>query len=83
MGSSKSQKEACFQACQTKVGNSGFLHKTKLEGDPETLTFGFMQLFDLMQPQHLRACQYQFGGLDTWASYLVSLKPLGLRCCFV
>ena len=51
MGSSKSPKEACFQVCKTKVGNSGFLHKTKLEGDPETLTFGFMQLFALTQPR--------------------------------
>ena len=52
----------------------GLLNKTKLEGDPETLTFGFMQLFDLMQPQHLRACQYQFGGLDKWAPNLESLE---------
>ena len=29
------------------VAIQGVLHKTKLEGDPETLTFGFMQLFNL------------------------------------
>ena len=32
------------------VGNPRVLHKTKLEGDQENLTFSFMQLFDLMQP---------------------------------
>ena len=36
--------------CKIKVGNSGILNKTNLEGDPETLTFGFMELFDLTLP---------------------------------
>ena len=26
------------------------MYKTKLVGDPETVTFGFMELFDLTQP---------------------------------
>ena len=33
------------------VAIQGVLHKTKLEGEPEALTFGFMQLFDLMKTQ--------------------------------
>ena len=33
------------------VAIQGVLHKIKLKGDPEGLTFGFMQLFDLMKTQ--------------------------------
>ena len=33
------------------------MHKTRLEGDHQTLTFGVMQLFDVTQPDALRACQ--------------------------
>ena len=42
-----------------------------------------MQLFDLRQGGGPRACQCQFWGLEKLAPYLDSLKPLGLRCCFV
>ena len=34
----------------TKSCEFGAFNKIKLEGDPEALTFGFMQLFDLTQP---------------------------------
>ena len=34
-----------------ELKNDGILHKIELEDDPETLAFGFMQLFDLMHPQ--------------------------------
>ena len=33
-----------------KVENLGVVHKTRLEGDHQTLTFGLMQLFDTTQP---------------------------------
>ena len=42
-----------FQGGYIKVGNLGVLYKTELEGDPETFTFGFMQLFDKTQPRGL------------------------------
>ena len=29
----------------------GVVHKTRLEGDHQTLTFGVMQLFDITQPR--------------------------------
>ena len=38
------------QVRKIKVGNSGVLPKTKLEGDPDSLTFAFIQLFYLTQP---------------------------------
>ena len=40
-----------FQVCEIKVMNLYFLHKTELEGDPETFIFGFLKLFDLTQPE--------------------------------
>ena len=46
MGWSKAPKGVRFLVCSIKVGNPGVLHKTKLEDDQETLTFGFMQRFD-------------------------------------
>ena len=33
-----------------QVGNLGVLHKTKLEGNPTTLTFGLLQLLDFTLP---------------------------------
>ena len=45
------QKGDCFQVHYIKVGNLGVVHKTRLEGDHQMLTFGLMQLFDLKQPQ--------------------------------
>ena len=33
-----------------KVGNLGVMHKIRLEGDHQTLTFGVAQLVDAMQP---------------------------------
>ena len=39
-----------------------------------------------MQPEDLKAHEYQFWGFDKWAPYLDSLdslEPLGLRCCVV
>ena len=33
-----------------KVGNLGVLHKIRLKGDHQTLTYGFMQLVDMVQP---------------------------------
>ena len=32
-----------------KVGNLGLVHKTRLKGDHQSLTFGVMQLVDMMQ----------------------------------
>ena len=31
-----------------KVGNLGVMHKTRIEGDHQTFTYGFMQLFNTM-----------------------------------
>ena len=42
-----------FQVPYIKVGYLGVLHKIRLEGDHQTLTFGFMQLVDNFSPQHL------------------------------
>ena len=40
-----------FRVRKIKVGNLFlFLHETRLEGDRQTLTFGFTQLFVLTQP---------------------------------
>ena len=51
MGSLKAQKGVCIQVGLIKFGNLGFLHKTRLEGDLETFTFGLMQIFVTMQPK--------------------------------
>ena len=45
-----SQLQLYFQVLYIKVRNLGVLHKIKLGGDHQILTFGFMQLFDMMQP---------------------------------
>ena len=45
------QKRDCFQVRNIKVGNLWAVHKTRLEGDHQTVTIGIMQLFDLAQPQ--------------------------------
>ena len=45
------------------------MHKIRLEGDHQTLTFGVVQLVDAMQPGG-RKSQYQLGILD---------KGFGLR----
>ena len=39
-----------FQVGLIQVGNLGVMHKIRLEGDNQTLTFGVMQLVDAMQP---------------------------------
>ena len=47
----KPVKAVCFQVGYLKVGNFGVLHQKELEGDPESLTFGSMQLFDTTLPK--------------------------------
>ena len=54
------------------------MHKTRLEGDHQTLTFGVMQLLDGMQPECAKVNTSWFF-LNKWAPYFDSLKPLGLR----
>ena len=39
-----------FDALRIKVGNLGVMHKIRLEGDHQTLTFGVVQLVVAMQP---------------------------------
>ena len=50
LGLSKSPKELRFQVLLNKSWEFGVLHETKLEDHPETITFAFIQLFDLMHP---------------------------------
>ena len=38
-----------FQVGLIKVGNLGAMHKIRIEGDHQPLTFGVMQLVDAMQ----------------------------------
>ena len=39
-----------FHVCKIRVGNLGVMHKTKIKGGHQTLTFSFMQLFNTMHP---------------------------------
>ena len=43
-------KMARFQVRYIKVGNLGVMHKIRLEGDHQKLTFGVLQVVDTMQP---------------------------------
>ena len=50
-GLSKSLKGVSFQVQQIKVGNLGVVQKTRIEGDHQTMSFGFMQLLNIMHPR--------------------------------
>ena len=45
-GPSKSSKRGAFPGLQNKKWELGVVHKTKLEGDHQTLIFHLMQCFD-------------------------------------
>ena len=54
----KIPQKGLFPGSLSKSWEFGILYKTKLVGDPETFTFGFMKLIDLMHPEDLLASQY-------------------------
>ena len=43
------KKGVRFQVCKIKIRNFGAVHKTRLEGYHQSLTFGLMELFDMTQ----------------------------------
>ena len=58
------------------------MHKIRLEEEHQTLTFGYVQLVDAMQPGGAKVNISWFFWYK-WAPYLASLKPSGLRGCVV
>ena len=53
MGPSKSSKTGAFSSLLNKTWEFG--GSARLEGDHQSLTFGVVQLFNIMQPQALPA----------------------------
>ena len=58
------------------------MHKIRLEGDHQTLTFGVVQLVDAMQSGAAKV-NISWGFWIKGPPYLDSLKPLGLSGCVV
>ena len=77
-GLSKDLKRVPFPGWQNKSCKFRGLAKNKTWRSSRTINFSIWHC-----PEALRACQYQFGGLDEWAPNLNSLEPLGLWCCVV
>ena len=44
-------KGVSFQVCKIKDGNLGVMDKIRLKSYHRTLTFGVLQLFDMVQPR--------------------------------